>query len=29
MTYRRFAPDDGLPMNNAPRGGAAIWAFAL
>ena len=29
MTYRRFAPDAGLPINDSPKGGAAIWAFAL
>ena len=29
MTYRRFAPDEGLPLNESPKGGAAIWAFAL
>ena len=29
MTYRRFAPDEGLPINDAPKGGAAIWVFAL
>ena len=29
MTYRRFAPDIDLPMNETPRGGAAIWAFSL
>ena len=29
MTYRRFAPDENLPVNDSPKGGAAIWAFAL
>ena len=29
MTYRRFAPDEHLPINDAAKGGSAIWAFAL
>ncbi|MEE2776736.1 MAG: PQQ-binding-like beta-propeller repeat protein [Acidobacteriota bacterium] len=29
MAYRRFAPDADLPVNDSPKGGAAIWAFAL
>lgn len=27
--YSRFAPDAGMPVNDSPKGGAAIWAFAL
>jgi len=27
--YHRFADSLGMPVNNSPKGGAAIWAFAL
>ena len=27
--YSRFAPDAGMPVNDSPKGGAAIWVCAL
>ena len=28
-TYHRFAEQLDMPVNDTPKGGAAIWAFAL
>jgi len=27
--YGYFAEDEGMPINDSPKGGAAIWVFAL
>jgi hypothetical protein len=27
--YGYFAEDEGMPINELPKGGAAIWVFAL
>ena len=27
--YNRFAPELDMPVNDAPKGGAAVWVFAL